>query len=315
MTRRVPRLWELRLLPRRPELDPVKRAHTVSDLRAAARKRAPKAVFEYLDGGSDGEITLHRNRSAYDRVEFHPRVLVGGEADTATAILGQPASLPLVLAPTGYTRMMHPDGEPAVARAATAAGIPYVLSTMGTTAPEVLRCDNLWFQLYVWDDRGFTKELIDRARGCGALVLTVDTPVPGNRIRDAHNRLSLPPRHGPATFLDFGSRNFARDLKWSDLAWLRETWSGPLVVKGIQGVADAVRAADFGADAIVLSNHGGRQLDRSPPPWTSCPPSPTPWVPASTFSSTAASGPAATSPPPSPSAPKPASSGVLTCTA
>jgi len=302
MTRRVPRWRELRplLQPRGLELDPVKRAHTLHDLRAAARKRVPKAVLDYVEGGADDEISLRRNRSAFERVEFSPQVLVGGEADTATTILGERTTLPLILAPTGYTRMMHHVGEPAVASAATQAGIPYTLSTMGTTAPEDLRGDNLWFQLYVWRDRGFTKDLIGRAQTAGfkALVLTVDTPVPGNRVRDVRNGLTLPPRLGLKTFVDgatkprwwwnlltteplrfaaidgdgsmapsdVGEKMFDRNLTWADLAWLREVWDGPLVVKGIQSLRDAQRAAESGADALVLSNHGGRQLDRGPAP-------------------------------------------------
>jgi L-lactate dehydrogenase (cytochrome) len=257
-------------------------------------------VFDYVEGGADDEISLRRNRSAFERVEFSPQVLVGGEADTDTTILGEPARLPLILAPTGYTRMMHHVGEPAVASAATEAGIPYALSTMGTTAPEDLRGDNLWFQLYVWRDRGFTKDLIGRAQQAGfkALVLTVDTPVPGNRVRDVRNGLTLPPRLSLRTFVDgatkprwwwnmltteplrfaaidgdgtmapsdVGAKMFDRNLTWADLAWLREIWSGPVVVKGIQSVRDAQRAAESGADALVLSNHGGRQLDRGPVP-------------------------------------------------
>ncbi|GAA3431184.1 alpha-hydroxy acid oxidase [Kutzneria kofuensis] len=302
MTRRVPRWRELRplLQPRGLELDPVKRAHTLSDLRAAAGKRVPKAVFDYVEGGADDEISLRRNRSAFDRVEFSPQVLVGGDIDTGTTILGEPAELPLVLAPTGYTRMMHHAGEPAVAQAAAEAGIPYALSTMGTTAPEDLHGDNLWFQLYVWRDRGFTKDMVGRARDAGfrALVLTVDTPVPGNRVRDIRNGLTLPPRLSLSTLLDgatkprwwwnlltteplrfasfdgdgslapsdIGAKMFDRDVTWTDLAWLREVWDGPLVIKGIQSVRDAKKAAEVAADAVVLSNHGGRQLDRGPAP-------------------------------------------------
>jgi len=288
------------LQPRGLELDPVKRAHTFHDLKAAARKRVPKAVFDYVEGGADDEISLRRNRCAFERVEFSPQVLVGGEADTATTILGERTKLPLILAPTGYTRMMHHVGEPAVAYAATQAGIPYTLSTMGTTAPEDLRGDNLWFQLYVWRDRGFTKDLIGRAQQAGfkALMLTVDTPVPGNRVRDVRNGLTLPPRLSLETFVDgatkprwwwnlltteplrfaaidgdgsmapsdVGTKMFDRNLTWADLAWLREVWDGPLVVKGIQSLRDAQQAAESGADALVLSNHGGRQLDRGPAP-------------------------------------------------
>ncbi|QUQ66667.1 alpha-hydroxy acid oxidase [Kutzneria sp. CA-103260] len=302
MTRRVPRWRELRplLQPRSPELDPVKRAHTLHDLRAAARKRVPKAVFDYVEGGADDEISLRRNRSAFERIEFSPQVLIGGDADPSTTLLGAPAKLPLILAPTGYTRMMQHVGEPAVASAATEAGIPYTLSTMGTTAPEDLKGDNLWFQLYVWRDRGFTKDLIARAQNAGfkALVLTVDTPVPGNRVRDVRNGLTLPPRLSLKTLVDgatkprwwwnmltteplrfaaidgdgsmapaeVGAKMFDRDVTWADLAWLREIWSGPLVIKGIQSVKDARTAAESGADALVLSNHGGRQLDRGPAP-------------------------------------------------
>jgi L-lactate dehydrogenase (cytochrome) len=220
-----------------------------------------------------------------------------------TTILGVPAALPLVFAPTGFTRMMHTEGEPAVARAAERAGIPFALSTMGTTSIERLAAEvpraRRWFQLYLWRDRAASRDLVARAQEAGyeALVLTVDTPVPGARLRDVRNGLTLPPCLSVTTFaegalharwwfdllttepLEFASLNrfdgtvaelvgqvFDPALTMSDLAWLREIWTGPLVVKGITTVEDARAVVDAGADAVVVSNHGGRQLDRAPTP-------------------------------------------------
>ncbi|MBV8933362.1 MAG: alpha-hydroxy-acid oxidizing protein [Kutzneria sp.] len=296
------------LRPRPIELSPVRRAlarsHSIADLRRESLKRVPRAVFDYVDGGADEEISLRRNRNAFTRVEFTPSVLRGGQLDTTTTILGKPAELPLVLAPTGFTRMMHHAGEPAVARAAADAGLPYTLSTMGTTAPDALAAEvpgaDLWFQLYVWRDRGLSKDLVDLVRQAGyrVLMLTVDTPVLGNRRRDLVHGLALPPRLGLRAFLDgamhpswwwklltteplrfaaltgdgsvgpveLGNTLFDPTISWDDVDWLRSQWSGPVVLKGIQSLADARRAADAGVEAIALSNHGGRQLDQAPAP-------------------------------------------------
>jgi L-lactate dehydrogenase (cytochrome) len=280
------------------------RAASVPDLRLLARRRAPRAVFDYTDGAAGEEVALRRSRQAYGRVEFSSRVLRDvSDVDASTTILGRPAALPLVFAPTGFTRMMHTEGEPAVARVAARSGIPYALSTMGTTSIEDLAAaapgGRLWFQLYLWRDREASRDFVDRARDAGyeALVLTVDTPVPGARLRDVRNGLTIPPSLSIRTFaegalhpgwwfdlltteaLEFASLNrfegtvaelvgrmFDPALTMADLSWLRSVWSGPLVVKGIQHVDDARAVVDAGADAVVVSNHGGRQLDRAAVP-------------------------------------------------
>ena len=277
---------------------------SIPDLRLLARRRAPRAVFDYTDGAAAEEISLRRSRQAYARIEFQPSVLQDVSAvDTSTTILGRPSALPLVFGPTGFTRMMHTEGESAVSRVASDIGIPYALSTMGTTsierladaAPEGRR----WFQLYLWRDREASRDFVVRAKQAGyeALVLTVDTPVAGPRLRDVRNGLTIPPSLSlrtmaegalhPAWWLDllttepleFASLNrfegtvadlvgkmFDPAATMGDLAWLRSVWDGPLVVKGIQTVADARAVVDAGADALIVSNHGGRQLDRSPTP-------------------------------------------------
>jgi L-lactate dehydrogenase (cytochrome) len=277
------------------------RAASIPDLRLLARKRAPRAVFDYTDGAAGDEISLRRSRAAFARVEFQPRVLRDvSSIDTTTTILGAAAQLPLIFAPTGFTRMMHTEGEPAVARAAERAGIPYALSTMGTTSIDRLAAEvpkaRLWFQLYVWRNRDASRDLVLSAQETGydALVLTVDVPVPGPRLRDVRNGLTLPPSLSMRTLaegalhprwwfdllttepLEFASFNrfagtvaelvgqvFDPAVTLRDLAWLREIWTGPLVVKGILSTADARAVVDAGADAVVVSNHGGRQLDRA----------------------------------------------------
>jgi L-lactate dehydrogenase (cytochrome) len=276
----------------------------VADLRPLARRRAPRAVFDYTDGAAGEEIGLRRSRDAFERVELRSRVLRDVSAvDPTTTILGRRSALPLVFAPTGFTRMMHSAGEPAVARVAGRTGIPYALSTMGTTSIEDLAAATpgarLWFQLYLWRDREASRDFVERAREAGyeALVLTVDTPVPGARLRDVRNGLTIPPSLSARTFaegvlhpawwfdllttepLEFASltrsegtvadlvgRMFDPSVTMSDLAWLRSVWPGSLVVKGIQHVEDARAVVDAGADAVVVSNHGGRQLDRAPVP-------------------------------------------------
>ena len=277
------------------------RAASVADLRLLARRRAPRAVFDYTDGAAGEEIALRRSREAFGRVEFRSRVLRDvSSVDTSTTILGRPSALPLIFAPTGFTRMMHTEGEPAVARVAARVGIPYALSTMGTTSIEGLAAatpgGRLWFQLYLWRDREASRDFVERAREAGyeALMLTVDTPVPGARLRDVRNGLTIPPSLSMRTFaegvlhptwwfdllttdaLEFASLNrfegtvaelvgrmFDPSVTMSDLSWLRSVWPGPLVVKGIQHVEDARAVVDAGADAVVVSNHGGRQLDRA----------------------------------------------------
>jgi L-lactate dehydrogenase (cytochrome) len=280
------------------------RAGSIGDLRDAARKRVPKAVFDYTDGAAGSESSLQRSREAFARVELRPRVLRDVSAvDTSTTILGAPAALPMIFAPTGFTRMMHHQGEPAVARAAKRSGVPYVLSTLGTTSPEDLIAaapgTDAWFQLYLWRDRAASTELIDRVVGAGyrVLVLTVDSPVAGARLRDVRNGLTVPPALTLKTLLSSAGHpawwmnlltteplQFASLRSWGgtvaelmnktldpgvtvdDLDWLRSRWDGPLVVKGIQTVEDARLVVGHGADGVVLSNHGGRQLDRAPVP-------------------------------------------------
>ncbi len=280
------------------------RAASIEDLRRLARRRAPRAVFDYTDGGSAAEVSLRRSREAFGRVELRPSVLRDvSSVDTTTTLLGRPAQLPLGFAPTGFTRMMHTEGEPAVARAAGRAGVPYALSTMGTTslealagaAPETRR----WFQLYLWRDRDASLDFVARARTSGyeALVLTVDTPVAGVRLRDVRNGLTVPPaltlrtladmslhpswwfdvltteplefaslRNWGGTVAELADKVFDPAATLEDIQVLREAWPGPLIVKGVQTAEDARAVVDAGVDAVVVSNHGGRQLDRSPTP-------------------------------------------------
>jgi len=197
---------------RRFEFDGVKRrlarAASIGDLRAIAKRRLPGGVFDYIDGGAEDEIAMARNTEAFRRVEFRPRVLQGvGEADPATTLLGRPMAFPLVLAPTGFTRIAHPEGELAVARAAQAAGVPYALSTLGTRSIEevaAVSSGDLWFQVYVWRDRGMVEEMIARAASAGyhALCLTVDATVIGRRERDVRRGFTLPPKVGLDTIVD-----------------------------------------------------------------------------------------------------------------
>lgn len=312
--RRTPRWEEIRPLlgfepPALTRADRIAAATTIGDLRRIARGRAPRAVFDYTDGAAESETSLRRARGAWRDVEFRPRVLAGvADASTATTILGSPSAMPIACAPTGFTRMMHTAGEPAVVRAAHDAGIPYALSTMGTTSPEDLAAvepaARRWFQLYVWNDREASESLVDRARDAGyeALILTVDTPVAGQRLRDVRNGLTVPPKLTVRTLADMALHPawwadlltseplefatltafdgtvaemidmlFDPALSWADLEWLREVWDGPLIVKGIQTVADARECVDRGVDGIVISNHGGRQLDRAPTPLLALP--------------------------------------------
>jgi L-lactate dehydrogenase (cytochrome) len=292
---------------RKPERDRVertlKRCVTIEDLQHAAWRRWPKSVRGYVEGGADGEVSLARNRAAYESVGLVPSPLRDvTDVDLRTSILGGDSALPFALAPTGYTRMMHTAGEGAVARAARDAGIPYTMSTMATTRLENVAAEvggDLWFQLYVWRDRGLVRELIERAKASGyrALMLTVDTPVTGLRVRDAHNGFTIPPQLSASTVLDmarhpmwcasmlagppityanfapevgrtpeglmeFAAKQFDPSVSWDDLAWIRGLWQGPLIVKGLVSESDAARAAEVGVDAVVLSNHGGRQLDQ-----------------------------------------------------
>jgi L-lactate dehydrogenase (cytochrome) len=281
---------------------------TIEDLRVMARRRVPRSVFDYTDGAAEGEVSLLRARRLFGGLEFQPSVLHDvAEVDLSTHVLGRAAGVPFCFAPTGFTRLMHHHGEPAVARVAARRGVPYALSTMGTTSIEstaaagraVAPDPRLWFQLYVWRDRSAATDLVARAKAAGyeALMLTVDVPVAGARLRDARNGFSIPPSLTVKTLLDMSTHpawwanllttdplEFASLKQWSctvadlldrlfdpsmtteDLAWLRSIWDGPLIVKGVQTLADVRRVAEAGADAVVLSNHGGRQLDRAPVP-------------------------------------------------
>jgi L-lactate dehydrogenase (cytochrome) len=279
-------------------------AANIEDLREMGRRRTPRAAFDYVDGAADDEISLNRSRGLYRSIEFAPKVLRDVSAcDTATTMLGEPTSFPLGFAPTGFTRMMHHEGERAVATVAGEFGIPYALSTMGTTTPEDLAASapatDLWFQLYVWREREVSEALMERVRlsGYRTLIFTVDLPVGGARLRDVRNGMSIPPNLTAKTVLDGAmhpkwwfnfltteplsfatlestdgtvvdttDRFFDASLDFEDLTWLREHWDGPIVVKGVQNIEDVRRCVDYGADGVILSNHGGRQLDRSPIP-------------------------------------------------
>ena len=281
------------------------RALTIYDLRDIAKRRTPQAPFDYTDGGADSESSLTRARSTFERVEFQPRILRDvSVVDTSVKMLGQTMSMPIGIAPTGFTRMMQTEGEYAGATAARDAGIPYTLSTMGTRSIEdvarIAPDGRNWFQLYMWKDRDRSMALVDRAKAAGfdTLVLTVDVPVAGARLRDVRNGMTIPPSltsktilnalPRPAWWLNFlttDSLKFASLDSWKgtvaelldsmfdptvtfeDLKWIRKQWDGNLLVKGIQNIDDAVLAQKAGADAISLSNHGGRQLDRAPVPY------------------------------------------------
>jgi len=280
------------------------RALTIYDLRAIAKKRTPQAPFDYTDGSADTESSLTRARDAYEKLEFQPKILLNvKDTDLSVNMLGKKMSMPLGIAPTGFTRMMQTEGEYAGACAAQDAGIPFTLSTMGTRSIEdVAKAapnGRNWFQLYMWKDRDRSMALVDRARAAGfdTLVLTVDVPVAGARLRDVRNGMTIPPSltvktilnaiprpawwinfltTDPLKFASLDSWNgtvaelldsmFDPTVTYEDLKWIRSQWQGNLVVKGIQNVDDALMSAEAGADAIILSNHGGRQLDRAPVP-------------------------------------------------
>ncbi len=309
-----------RHLPRRRDLAPLLRfkeptwsarerrlakALTVEDLRRIAKRRTPRAAFDYTDGAADGEVSLARARGAFDDVEFRPAILRDvSEVDTSREVLGRDVSLPFGIAPTGFTRLMQAEGEIAGATAASAAGIPFALSTMGTTSIEDVAAaaprGRNWFQLYMWKDRDRSMALVERAARAGfdTLLVTVDVPVAGARLRDVRNGMTIPPTLTPGTVLNaiprpawwfdfltteplaFASLDswtgtvadlldtmFDPTVTYAELAWIKEQWPGKLVVKGVQTVDDARRCADVGVDAVLLSNHGGRQLDRAPVPF------------------------------------------------
>jgi L-lactate dehydrogenase (cytochrome) len=280
-------------------------ALTIADLRLIAKRRTPKAAFDYTDGAAEGELSLARARQAFEDVEFSPSILRSAETvDTSATILGGPSSLPLAIAPTGFTRLMQTQGELAGASAAGAAGIPFTLSTLGTTSIENVKAANPdgrnWFQLYVMRDRDISYGLVERAAAAGfdTLQFTVDTPVAGARLRDKRNGFSIPPQLTAGTIinaiprpwwwwdflttpkLEFASLsttggtvgellNAAMDptISYDDLDVIRKIWPGKIVIKGVQNVEDSVKLAKLGVDGIILSNHGGRQLDRAPIPF------------------------------------------------
>lgn len=297
-TLRPPRLsWH-------PVRDRVDRAVTIEELRDIARRRVPSVAFDYMDGAAGSEASLRRAREAFHEVRLHPRVLTDvSSVDLTTRIAGAGSALPFGIAPVGLTRLLHHEGEVAGVRAAAAAGIPFSVSTMSsasledvaTAAPDARR----WFQLYLWKDRAASIELMSRAAdaGYGTLMLAVDTPVGGQRLRDIRNGMTIPPAFGPldaarvalrptwlANFLtteppgfaslssfpgsvgDLITQMFDASLTFDDLEWLRSTWKGRLLVKGLQDPRDARRAVDLGADGVVVSSHGGRQLDRTTAP-------------------------------------------------
>jgi isopentenyl diphosphate isomerase/L-lactate dehydrogenase-like FMN-dependent dehydrogenase len=259
----------------------------VADLEAIAKRRLPGPVYDYYAGGAEDEVTLAANQAAFRQVFLRPRALVGvGSVDTATTALGAPISMPVLVAPTAYQRMAHPEGELATARAAGAAGTIMVVSTIASTSLEDIAkaaTGRLWFQVYVQPDRGFARELARRAEAAGykALCLTVDTPQLGRRERDVRNRFTLPPgvtmKNFPGAagamprpkegsgFAAYASSLLDATLTWDSVAWLAGATKLPVVVKGVIAAEDASRAVDAGAAAVVVSNHGGRQLDSCEP--------------------------------------------------
>lgn len=283
----------------------LKEAHTIYDLRAIAKRRTPTAPFDYTDGSADQEISLARARQAFEDIEFQPNVLRDvSDVDLSSEVLGKKVAMPFGIAPTGFTRMMHTEGEIAGSQAAEAAGIPFSLSTMGTRSieevAEAAPNGRNWFQLYMWKDRDRSMGLVERAAAAGfdTLMLTVDVPVAGARLRDKRNGMTIPPALTLGTVIDalprpqwwinflttdplkFASldswngtvaelldKMFDPTVTFDDLKWIRKQWKGNLLVKGIQNVQDAKMAVKAGADGIILSNHGGRQLDRAPIPF------------------------------------------------
>ncbi len=309
--RRMPKVRDLAPLIRfrKPRLDRRQRglddAQTIDDLRRIAKRRTPRAAFDYTDGAAEDEISLERARQAFRDIEFHPTILRDvSSVRTGWQVLGQQVALPFAIAPTGFTRLMHTEGELAGVRVAAAAGIPFSLSTLGTASIEDVAAaapqGRKWFQLYMWRDRDRSMALVRRAAEAGfdTLLATVDVPVAGARLRDVRNGMSIPPALTLRTAFDAALRprwwfdlltteplSFASLDRWSgtvgeyldtmfdpsltfdDLAWIKSQWPGKLVVKGIQTLDDARAVVDLGVDGIVLSNHGGRQLDRAPVPF------------------------------------------------
>lgn len=309
--RRFPRPKDLAPLMRFKRFEPnakkrrLDKALTINDLRDIAKRRTPQAPFDYTDGGAEQELSLSRARRAFENIEFHPNILRDvSKVNTESQVLGGPSAFPLSIAPTGFTRMMHTEGELAGAQAAAEFGIPFTLSTMGTASIEEIAAveplGRRWFQLYLWTNREQSMGLIRRARESGydTLFVTVDVPVAGARLRDKRNGMSIPPALTIKTItnaiprpewwfnfittppLEFASLNnwggtvgelidkmFDPTVTFDDLKWIRSEWPGKLVIKGVQSIEDAVALTKLGVDGIVLSNHGGRQLDRAPIPF------------------------------------------------
>jgi L-lactate dehydrogenase (cytochrome) len=285
----------------------LKNITSIEDLRQIAKRRVPRAFFEYADCGSYAEETLRANRADLEKLKLRQRVFIDvDKRDLSTTLLGERMALPIVLAPTGLTGMQHADGEILACRAAHAAGIQFTLSTMSICSIEAVAAENpksFWFQLYVMRDRGFAKSLVERAIAakCSALMLTADLQIQGQRHRDIKNGLTVPPQIKIANIIDIATKpswalsvlkskhktfgnldghvkgmegikslaqwtasQFDPTLSWKDLEWIRSIWPGKLIIKGILDIEDARIAAKSGADAIVVSNHGGRQLDGAP---------------------------------------------------
>lgn len=280
------------------------KVQTVAELAVIAKKKVPKVVYDYVEGGALTELSYKRSAEAFNKVEFTAHTLRDvSQVDTSTEILGKKVDLPILFSPTGYTRFMYHVGEPAVAAVAEKNNLIYSLSTMGTTSPkelaEAVPGARRWFQLYVMQNREDSLSVIKQAKESGfeALVLTVDTPVSGLRLRDVKNGLTIPPRIRLGTVLAIARKpiwwlnlfttkklEFAAFRGWSkslvelaavifdpktnfeDIKWLQTVWDGPIIIKGIQNVDDAVTLAKMGVQGIVLSNHGGRQLDGGPVP-------------------------------------------------
>ena len=294
---------------KKPSLDfagnRLEKALTIYDLRKIAKRRTPAAAFDYTDGAAEGEFSMNRARQAFEDIEFHPGVLTDvSTVDTTTEVLGGTSAMPFGIAPTGFTRLMQTEGEIAGAGAAGAAGIPFTLSTLGTTSIEDVRAADpngrLWFQLYVMREREISYGLVERAAKAGfdTLFFTVDTPVAGARLRDKRNGFSIPPHLTMKTLLNAIPRpwwwfdflttpklEFASlsstggtvgelldnamdpSINYEELKIIREMWPGKIVIKGVQNLEDSKKLADLGVDGILLSNHGGRQLDRAPVPF------------------------------------------------
>jgi len=280
-------------------------AHNISDLRALAKRRLPRMVFDYIDGGSDDEITLGDNPGRFADYKLLFKTLVDiSSIDLKTRVMGADSAAPIIVTPTAAQRLFHPrDGEAAVARAAKKAGLVYCLSTLGSTSIEdIARLTDgpKWFQVYVWKDRAIVEQALERARAAGftGVILTVDVPVAGNRERDHVNAFTIPPKINAKTvsqvlarpgylwdmattpevqaanwadmdtggmgIIQFLNSQFDRTVTWEDAKWMKDVWGGPFAIKGIARADDARRCLDAGADAVWISNHGGRQLDTSP---------------------------------------------------